>query len=220
MFFPILILLVLVLAIILANAIITERPGAAPGIVNYGGRGSVSVSLPPYVYDTTYTQYREDIIVYFKDMPSSIGEFASSYDVTPIFVKDDIKMAAFETSPAREPGVTSQKTKRIIEQISNNILVESVKEDGQMFINKKKEIKTAPEVITPEDLARNGTRYSCNIVVVGFWRYPPSLEDFAAKYGGKLVDLSDGERNLQVATFRTDDMSNFIGGALKDPYVS
>lgn len=66
--------------------------------------------------------YRESVVVYFKEMPASVDDFASSYNVTPIFVKEDIKMAAFETSPRKEPGVTSQKTKEFIEQVSNDPL--------------------------------------------------------------------------------------------------
>lgn len=178
-------------------------------------------SMPPNIRLDPYfhaPQDREDVIVYFKEMPSSIEEFASSYGVTPIFVKDDIKMAAFETSPTRVPGVTSQKTKELIEQISKDPLVESVKVDTFMFTDKKSDIKAMPEVITPEDLDKNGTIYS-HEVIVGFWRFPPSLEDFAAKYGGRLVNLTEGDLNLLTAMFETDDMTGFINNVSKDPYV-
>ncbi|AFC99062.1 hypothetical protein Mtc_0291 [Methanocella conradii HZ254] len=204
-FFPALLLILLLSIIALAYGISVEKKSMQPNI-----------RLDPYFHAP---QDREDVIVYFKEMPSSIEEFASSYGVTPIFVKDDIKMAAFETSPTRVPGVTSQKTKELIEQISKDPLVESVKVDTFMFTDKKSDIKAMPEVITPEDLDKNGTIYSHEKVIVGFWRFPPSLEDFAAKYGGRLVNLTEGDRNLLTAMFETDDMTGFINNVSKDPYV-
>ncbi len=73
--------------------------------------------------------YKEVVIVYFKEMPKSIDEFAAAYDVTPIFVKEDIKMAAFETNPVKIGGVVSEKTTQAIEKISKDLIAESVKRD-------------------------------------------------------------------------------------------
>lgn len=169
--------------------------------------------------DKKKPDFRESIIVYFKEMPGSMDKFASSYGVTPLFVKDDIRMAAFESSPQKEPGITSKSTKDSIEKISKDPIVESVKEDTSMFINKKSQIKAEANIVTPKDCDRNGTIYSQNKVVVGFWRFPASLDKFAEKYGGKLIDLTDGDLSLQKAVFETSNSTDFINKISNDPYI-
>jgi len=62
-----------------------------------------------------YPVFRDVVIVYFNEMPTSLEKFASTYGVTQIFVKEDIKMAAFETEPIGRPGETSQRTLEFIE---------------------------------------------------------------------------------------------------------
>jgi hypothetical protein len=122
--------------------------------------------------------YKEVVIVYFKEMPKSIDEFAAAYDVTPIFVKEDIKMAAFETNPVKIGGVVSEKTTQAIEKISKDLIAESVKRDTYMFVDPNAEIEKTTSVRYP-DYTQKDVEPIPNQVIVGFWRLPPSLEDSA-----------------------------------------
>ncbi len=166
--------------------------------------------------------YREVVIVYFKEMPKSIDEFAAAYNVTPIFVKEDIKMAAFESNPRKVPGITSEKTESVIENISKDSLVEQVKRDTYMFTDKEREITTTPSVEYPEEYIQKGVEYVPNLVSVSFWRLPPtmSLEEFGAKYGGKLDNPTTSDLEFQSVWYETEDVKGFIDRASENPYVS
>ncbi len=161
--------------------------------------------------------FREAVIIYFKETPSSLEEFASSYNVKLIFAKPDIKMAAFETNPTGKPGKTSQKTLDFINKVSKNPNVEKAYRDGFMFTRPDKIYTTEPKITYPEDLEKQGARYVPNEVIVGFWRLPPSLEEFASKYG---VSLKRANTGLLSATFKVNDASEFIKKASIDPYIS
>lgn len=160
---------------------------------------------------------REDVVVYFKEMPSSLEEFASSYGVKLIFANADIKMAAFETNPILTPGETSVLTEEFIDKVSKDARVESAERDWVKFTDPSEKYTGQKVIVTPEDL--NGTGYAPDEVVVGFWRMPPSLEEFGAKYGGKLINSSVDDE-LKFATFNTSDMTGFINKVSSDPYVS
>jgi serine protease len=162
--------------------------------------------------------YRGTVIVYFKEMPDSIDEFATTYGVTTIFVKADIKMAAFETDPVAIGGVVNEKTTQAIEKISKDSRVEQVERDTYMFVDRANEINTTPIVRYPEDYG--GSDLVPDQVAVGFWRLPPSIEEFGAKYGGKPISLSETDMRLQAFVFETKDVKGFIDRASKDPYVS
>ncbi|MFZ3058945.1 MAG: hypothetical protein WA102_04315 [Candidatus Methanoperedens sp.] len=172
---------------------------------------------------------REDVIVYFKEMPPSINGFASKYGVTPIFVKPDIKMAAFETLPKGYPGRVSQRTLDIVSELSKDPLIEKAFRDEYRFIARKAGYlvinaetgyySTEPLIQGPDYYEKLGVEYIPNIVWVGFWRAPPSLEEFASKYGGKLMELSDADNFFMTAKFETSNISEFINNISTDPYV-
>lgn len=177
-------------------------------VVNNTGIGELPTSVS-----------REVVIVYFKEMPVSIEEFASKYGGKPVFVKQDIKMVAFETKPEKRPGVTSQQTLDFITRVSKDPLVEESFEDGFMFFNTKKNYSQKPLIQGPEYYNKLGLEYVPNKVRVGFWRFPPSLEEFASRYGGTLMNLSDAGRVLKSASFETSNISEFINEISTDPYV-
>ncbi|CAG0999421.1 serine protease [Methanosarcinales archaeon] len=156
---------------------------------------------------------REAVIVYFKEMPS-LEAFASKYDAKLIFAKQDIKLAAFETRPVGEPGKTSQRTLDFIDEVSKDPGVERVFKDEFMFLKPDKAYSLEPKVVFPADME---DKYVANEVTAVFWRLPPSLEDFALKYGVKIKDVEDV---LMFAVFETDDITGFLKKVSADPYIS
>jgi subtilisin family serine protease len=161
-------------------------------------------------------KFREVVIVYFKEMPPSLEKFAAKYGGKLIFAKEDIKMAAFETSPTKELGKTSKVTLIFIERVSKDPIVERAFEDGFMFVKVGEEHKPEPKVVYPEEYDKKGIKYVPNEVIVGFWRMPPSLEEFAKKYNAKIKRVSNV---LMSATFEVDNISEFIRKVSADPYV-
>lgn len=85
------------------------------------------------VEDIPKPAFREVVIVYFKEMPVSIEEFASKYSGKLVFARQEIKMAAFETKQEKKPGVTSQQTLDFIDRVSKDPLVEQSFEDEFFF---------------------------------------------------------------------------------------
>ena len=160
--------------------------------------------------------FRETVIVYFKEMPVPLEAFASRYGGKLIFAKPDIKLAAFETRAVGEPGKTGQKTLDFIDEVSKNSLVETAYRDGFIFTSPDKVYTIGPKITYPEDLIKQGGEYVPNEIIVGFWRMPPSLEEFATKYGVALKRVNEG---LLSATFDVDDVSEFIKIISTDPYV-
>ena len=163
--------------------------------------------------------FRDAVIVYFKEMPTSLEEFASKYGGTLIFAKEDIKFAAFETEPISMPGETSQHTLDFIEEVSKDPRVEKAREDGFMFVRPDKVYMPEPKIVYPEDFDKKGWGYIPNEVKVGFWRLPQSFEEFASKYGAKLKDFDEANEFLLFATFETDNVTGFIKKISTDPYV-
>ena len=163
--------------------------------------------------------FRDAVIVYFNEMPASLDEFASDYSVKLIFAKDDIKMAAFETEPSSMPMETNQRTLDFVEEVSRNSRVEKVYKDGFMFVRPGKVYTPEPKIIYPENLDKHNVAYIPNEVVVGFWRLPPSLEEFASRYGAKLKNFGEADEVLLSALFETDDITEFIKRVSTDPYV-
>jgi serine protease len=163
--------------------------------------------------------FRDAVIVYFNEMPASLDEFASEYGVKLIFVKEEIKMAAFETEPSSMPMDTSQHTLDFVEEVSKDPCVEKAYEDGYMFVDTKKLYTPEPKITYPEDFDRQGAEYIPNEVCVGFWRLPPSIEEFASRYGAKLKDFDNANEFLLFAVFETDDATGFIKKISTDPYV-
>ena len=163
--------------------------------------------------------FRDAVIVYFNKMPTSLYEFASEYGVTVIFVKEEIKMAAFETEPRSMPMETSQRTLDFVEEVSKDPCVEKAYEDGSMFVDTKELYKPEPEIIYPEDYDKKGWKYVPNNAMVGFWRFPQSLEEFAFRYDAKLKNFGEANEVLLFATFETDDITEFIKRVSTDPYV-
>ncbi len=163
--------------------------------------------------------FGEVVIIYFMEMPVSIEGFASKYGGKPVFVKQEIKMAAFETKPEKRPGVTSQQTLDFVARVSKDPLVEKSFEDGFMFLDTKKNYSQKPLIQGPEYYNKLGLEYVPNKVRVGLWRFPPSLEEFASRYGGRLMNLSDADKVLMSASFETSNISEFIDKISTDPYV-
>ncbi|WP_456468630.1 S8 family serine peptidase [Archaeoglobus sp.] len=161
-------------------------------------------------------KFREIVIVYFKEMPLSLEKFAVKYGGKLIFAKEDIKMAAFETNPIKELGKTSKVTLDFIEKVSKDPIVEKAFEDGFMFVKVGEEYKPESKVVYPEDYDKKGIKYISNEVIVGFWRMPPSLEEFAKKYNAKIKRVSNV---LMYATFEVDNISEFIREVSANPYV-
>lgn len=174
-----------------------------------------NVMNEPGIGELPMPKFREDVIIYFKEMPE-LGAFASKYRGRLIFVKPDIKMAAFETSPIGRPGKTSQQILDFINEVSKDPLVEKAYQDGFMFIKPEKVFSLEPKIAYPEDFDIKGLAYAPKEVKVGFWRLPSSLEEFASKYGAKLVYVEDV---LLFAVFETDDSTEFIKKISTDPYV-
>ena len=157
------------------------------------------------------TYSRDVVIVNFKEMPPSLEEFASQYGGKLIFVKEEIKFAAFVTSERTPmPRPTSQRTLDFIEKVSKDPCVEKAYEDWNIFTSYPT-ARYTPKVtiIYPED----GLVYIK--VLVRFLRLPPSLEEFATRYGATLVE----DDSLQYAIFETDDVTGFIRKISTDPYV-
>ncbi|VVB85971.1 Halolysin [uncultured archaeon] len=176
---------------------------------------ATNISYESEIGDTSVPQFREDAIVYFKEMPD-IGAFASKYRGKVIFVKPDIKMAAFETNSIGKTGEVNQKTLDLINEISKDPLVEKAYHDGFMFVRPGKVISPESKITYPEDFDIKGLAYAPKEVKVGFWRLPSSLEEFASKYGAKLVYVEDV---LLFAVFETDNTTEFIKKVSTDPYV-
>ena len=167
-----------------------------------------SVVIPPK--EPVGPAFRESVIVYFEEMPASLEDFASQYDVKLIFAHEEIKMAAFETNPTSRSAQTSQITLDFINEASKDSLVEKAYKDGFLFIR--------PGVYTPEPKItyQEGGDYVPNEIIVGFWRMPPSLEDFAARYGATIDGVNNG---LLSVTFRTSNVSEFVKKISTDPYI-
>lgn len=168
---------------------------------------------PPMSVGPPLSGFREVVVVYFREMPASLDEFASRYGGKLIFAKLDIKLAAFETNPIARSAQTSQQTLDFINRISKDSSVEKAYRDEFEFIRSDEEYSPEPRVIYPEDMK---DEYVPNKVIVGFWRRPPSLEDFASKHGGKLTYY---EEVLMFAAFDVSNISEFIGKVSTDPYV-
>ena len=115
--------------------------------------------------------------------------------------------------PVGRPGQTSQSTLDFIKKASNDSHVERIFRDEFMFTDTKRDYLPEPKVIYPED---KKDEYVPNQVIVGFWRFPPSLDEFASKYGGKLMD---SEGVLLSAKFTVSNISGFIKKVSTDPYV-
>ncbi len=179
----------------------------ASSIVNNTGVGELPMSV-----------FGEVVIVYFREMPASLEEFASKYSGKLVFVKQEIKMAAFETKSEKRPGVTSQQTLDLIDRVSKDTLVETAFEDGFLFLGKNN-YSQKPLIQGPDYYTKLGYEYVPNRVRVGFWRFPPSLEGFASRYGGKLMNLSDADKVLKHASFETSNITEFIDKIANDPYV-
>ncbi|NQE44814.1 Halolysin [ANME-1 cluster archaeon GoMg2] len=161
--------------------------------------------------------FRDAVIIYFKKMPASQEEFASKYGVKLIFVKEDVKMAAFETEPSSMPMETSQRTLDFVEEVSRNSRVEKAYKDGFMFVRPNKAYTPEPMITYPEDFDKKGWEYIPKEAIVGFWRLPPSLEEFASRYGATLKSV---DVDLLSALFEIDDVTGFIKRISTDPYVS
>jgi len=170
-----------------------------------------------YKPDPRFTpRSREVVIVYFREMPPSLDKFTAKYGGKLIFAKEDIKMAAFETNPIKMPGKTSRVTLDFIEKVSKDSIVEKAFEDRFMFVKVGEEYRPEPKVVYPEEYDKKGIKYIPNEVIVGFWRMPPSLEEFAKKYNAKIKRVSNV---LMFATFEVNNISEFIRKVSADPYV-
>lgn len=177
---------------------------------------SIRGEYQPKVEDLPMPVFREDVIIYFKEMPASLEEFASKYGARLIFAKQDIKMAAFETVPIGRPAQTSQKTLDFISEVSNDSRVEKAYRDEFEFIRSDEEYSPEPKLMYPDNMK---DEYVPDQVIVGFWRFPPSLEEFASKNGGKLKNLDDADNVLKSALFETSNITEFIKKVSTDPYV-
>jgi serine protease len=162
--------------------------------------------------------YREVVIVYFAEMPPSLEGFGLRYSGRLIFAKEDIKMAAFETNSVATIGEINQQTLGFVGEVSRDPCVEKAFRDTFMFIRSDKEYSTQPKITYPQEYDEKGLEYTHNKVEVGFWRLPPSLEEFASKYGGRIVLLE--EELLFVSVEEVSDVAEFIGKVSSDPYVS
>ncbi len=174
-----------------------------------------NIANEPGIGELPMPVFREDVIVYFKEMPD-IGAFASKYRGRVIFIKPDIKMAVFETNPTGRTGQVSQRTLDFINETLKDSSVEKSYHDGFMFIRPEKVFSPEPQITYPEDFDIKGLAYAPKEVKVGFWRLPSSLEEFASKNGAKLVYVEDV---LLFAVFETDNTTEFIKKISNDPYV-
>jgi len=177
-------------------------------------------------YNTTRQDYspviREVVVVHFKEMPASLDEYASEYGGKLIFLKEDIKFAAFEMSPRAElPRKVSQRTQDFMSMASGDARVEEARLDTFLFVDPNKVYTKEPRITYPSDLVKLGIKPGdiTNHILVSFWVFPPSLEEFAQKHGGKLINFSDANKNLLYANFETDDIEGFLNSVSKDPYV-
>ncbi|KCZ70881.1 hypothetical protein ANME2D_02907 [Candidatus Methanoperedens nitroreducens] len=190
-----------------------EIPAAT---INVEDAVSIRSEYQPEVEDLPMPVFREAVVVYFREMPASLDEFASRYGGKLIFTKHDIKMAAFETNPISIPAQTSQQTLDFINRISTDSSVEKAYRDEFEFIRSDKEYSPEPRVMYPEDMR---DEYVPDQVIVGFWRFPPSLDEFASKHEGKLKNFDDANNVLKSALFETNNITEFIKKVSTDPYV-
>ncbi len=181
-----------------------QRNTVVTNVMNESGTGELPMPV-----------FREDVIVYFKEMPD-IGAFASKYRGRVIFIKPDIKMAAFETNPTGRTGEVSQRTMDFINETSKDPSVEKAYQDGFIFTDPDKVYTLEPKITYPEDLKKQGVEYVPNEIIVGFWKMPPSPEEFASKYGATLKSIDEG---LLSVTFETNDASGFIKRISMDSYI-
>lgn len=181
-----------------------QRDTVVTNVVNESGIGELPLPV-----------FREDVIVYFKEMPV-LEEFGSKYGGKLIFAKQDIKMAAFETQPIGKTGETSQQTLDFINVVSKDPRVEKAYTDGFMFIRPDKVYLPEPHITYPEDFDKKGFAYAPKEVKVGFWRLPSSPEEFASKYDAKLRYVEDV---LFFAVFEADNITEFLRKISTDPYV-
>lgn len=161
-------------------------------------------------------------MVHFNEMPVSLDEYASEYGGKLIFVKDDINFAAFEMSPrVSTPLKASQRTQDFMNKTSGDARVEGARLDTFLFVNPNKTYTKEPLITYPADLVKLGIKPGeiTNHMMVSFWVFPPSLEEFAQKHGGKLMNFSQANKNLICADFETDDIEGFLNSVSKDPYV-
>jgi hypothetical protein len=75
-----------------------------------------------------------------------------------------------------------------------------------------------PAAIIPEDAKNTDSEYVPNLVTVGFWKLPPSVEEFGASYGGTLSNAGVNY-DINAATYITDNATSFIENVTRDPYV-
>jgi len=178
-----------------------------------------SVVIPPG--EPVGPAFRESVIVYFEEMPGSLEDFASQYGVKLIFAHEEIKMAAFETNPTSRSAQTSQITLDFINKASKDFRVEKAYKDGILFIRSDKTYTQEPEITYLDDLEKQGVERGniLNKIRVGFWRFPPSLKDFADRHGGKLVNFDDANEALLYASFETSNITGFLENVSVDPYV-
>ena len=182
-----------------------QRDTVVTNVVNESGIGELPMPV-----------FKEDVIVYFKEMPLSLEEFASKYRGRVIFIKPDIKMAAFETNPTGRTGEVSQRTLDFINETSNDPSVEKAYQDEFIFTDPDKVYTLEPKITYPEGLKKQGVEYVPNEIIVGFWKMPPSPEEFASKYGATLKSIDEG---LLSITFETNDASGFIKRISMDSYI-
>jgi serine protease len=195
---------------IAANALITENPvDGKSGNLESGELDTRAPRDPPY---------REVVIVYFAEMPPSLEGFGLKYGGKLIFAKEDIKMAAFETNSVATIGAINQQTLDFVGEVSRDPCIEKAFRDTFMFIRSDKEYSTRPKITYPQEYDEKGLEYTHNKVEVGFWRLPPSLEEFASKYGGRIVLFE--EELLFVSVEEVSDVAEFIRKVSSDPYVS
>jgi serine protease len=166
---------------------------------------------------------REAVIVYFWEVPASLEEFALEHGVKLIFAKEDIKMAVFETNPLTMIGAEiSQRTLDFISEVSKDPRVEEAYRDGWRFVQTIREYSPEPEVRYPEGEVWEDPPYKVTPgfkVSVGFWRLPPSVEDFASKYGGKLIRFDEVLQSAYFEASNIAEVVEFIKKVSEDPYV-
>ena len=136
------------------------------------------------------------------------------------FVKSDIDMAVFRTNGISTPEMPSQITRDVINNMSNDPLVESVNNNSYLLAGKDLTNGT-PVIHGLEYFNQNGWKYIPNKVSITFWRLPPSIDEFGSTNGGTLDNWTNAESlSYQVAIYDADNVSDFIQRASSNPYVS
>ncbi|WP_148266582.1 hypothetical protein [Methanocella arvoryzae] len=215
-FLSIILIIVLSLTLTLTYEIITDR--------------FYSYSKPEIVYpkdlDVKGIEYdHNNVSVVFWKLPGSIQGFGKKNGGMPIRLTEwnmQSQCIVYETENQTDFIERASKDPRVryINPVYIGHLVPANVTVGLPSMNELSNLSAGkPEIVYPADLDEKGVEYDHNIVTIGFWKLPGSLERFGDKYDGKVYRLTEENLHLQSIEYETNNQTDFIDRASKDPLV-